>query len=91
MMMFFRSPKAIETELKKKLSDSDRHVRKIKDERATRVAAFDDQVVKIKEHLEGVLNGSTPDNLDADLKSLRAWLRGGAPSGSDLQPVPSTA
>jgi hypothetical protein len=88
---FLQSPKAIGAELQQKTRDTDAKVREIKESRVSRIAAFDNQISKIQHQLEGVLNGNTPDNLADDLRSLRAWLRGGESSGSDLQPLASTA
>jgi hypothetical protein len=88
---FLQSPSRIGAELQQKTDSTAVKVRAIKAEQVARLTAFDKEVSKLRETLEGVLNGSTPDNA-IDVRALRAFLRkNGSGSGSDLQTLAQTA
>jgi len=87
---FLQSPSRIGAELQQKTDSTAVKVRAIKAEQVARLTAFDKEVSKLRETLEDVLNGSTPDNA-IDVRALRAFLRkSGSGSGSDLQTLART-
>lgn len=92
-MRFLQSPSRIGAELQQKTDSTATRVREIKAAQLARLSAFDAEVAKLRETLEGVLNGSTPDTA-IDVRALRAFLRkngAGSGSGSDLQTLAQTA
>jgi hypothetical protein len=90
---FLQSPSSVGAECQRSTETASAKIRAIKAVQIDRLAAFNLEVSTLKESLETMLNGATPDS-GADVKALRLLLRKSfaeAARASDELPVAQSA